>query len=102
MTTTGSTKLAGWLDSVSAHSRVSAPLNEHCPKSADRWWPGNNVNVQAASCEPDSYESWAILRRHPYGPEVGKHSVNPCLALGARNTALGTEPAVQDTERRLL
>jgi hypothetical protein len=31
-----------------------------------------------------------------------EHSVNPCLAVGARNTAVGGEPAVQDTETTVL
>jgi hypothetical protein len=33
--------------------------------------------------------------------EVPEHSVNPCLVVGARNAALGGEPAAQDTERRI-
>ena len=24
-------------------------------------------------------EAWAILRRHPHGPELPQHSVTPCL-----------------------
>jgi hypothetical protein len=42
-------------------------------------------------------EAWAILRRHPLAPEVPEDSVNPCLVVGARNTALGCESAAQDT-----
>jgi hypothetical protein len=32
----------------------------------------------------------------------GKHSVNPCLVVGARNAALSCEPAAQDTKMRIL
>src|ERR1035437_8416108 len=49
-----------------------------------------------------SHEPWAILCRHPPVPEVPEHSVNPCLVIGARNAALGGEPAAQGSEQPIL
>ncbi len=42
--------------------------------------------------KPNRYEQWAILRRHPLGLEIGKHSVNPWLGPTATIRPLGAEP----------
>ena len=49
-----------------------------------------NPNIAEGPLKP-----WAILRRHPLGPEVRKHSVNPCLGAGAQNAKSRLEPAGQ-------
>jgi hypothetical protein len=36
-----------------------------------------------------------ILRRHPFGPEVPRHSANPCPVSGVRNMASERETATQ-------
>ena len=36
-------------------------------------------------------EPWAILRRHPLGLKVGKHSVNPCLVAAAQKVISGRD-----------
>ena len=46
-------------------------------------------------------EPWAILCRHPHGPEVPQHSVTPCLVSGVRNMASGREPATQSADSQL-
>ena len=56
-----------------------------------------NPNIAEGPLKP-----WAILRRHPLGPEVGKHSVNPCLVSGVRNVVTGREPAAQRADRPVL
>jgi hypothetical protein len=40
-------------------------------------------------------EAWAILRRHPHGPELAQHSVNPYLVGGVRKVVSGRKAAVQ-------
>jgi hypothetical protein len=35
---------------------------------------------------------WAILRRHPLGPEVPQHSANPCLEAASETWFLAVNP----------
>ena len=46
--------------------------------------------------------AWAILHRHPLGPEVPQHSVTPCLVSGMRNTPSGRETAAQAADSPVL
>jgi hypothetical protein len=65
-------------------------LNCSVPRES---WPWRSLTVN---------KPWATLCRHPLGPEVGQHSVNPCLVAGARNVISGREPAVQGANRPVL
>jgi hypothetical protein len=39
---------------------------------------------------------WAILCRHRHDPEVGEHSLNPCLVAGSRNVISGVNPQFRE------
>src|ERR1035441_5553517 len=69
-----------------------------CPRPVHRTngHPGRTLTGGA------SHEPWAILCRHPPVPEVGEHSVNPCLVWGVRNVVSGREPAAQRADRLVL
>ena len=47
------------------------------------------MNLRSTCFELNRYGPWAILRRHPLGAEVGKHSVNPCLVTRPRTVVFG-------------
>jgi hypothetical protein len=75
------------------------------------WWMNGAPNSNRRPCvrqrtTPPQFavaapELWAILRCHPLGPKVEKHSVNPCLAAGPREPISGRDPQVRAQEDQI-